>query len=128
MALGGEDSCRWANDNECDEPGIGTDNCTSGTDLTDCAAVAYLRNRTTPVILLLMVSATKLPEGDGTCEAFSDTADCLGRSRPAGLENHFFGRDDRFWLMRHRHLGVLPDRWNCKTARAQERWLAQHLC
>lgn len=96
MALGGEDSCRWANDNECDEPGIGTDNCTSGTDVTDCAAVAYLRNRTDTCNTAFDGICNEASGGDGTCEAFSDTADCLGRSRPAGLENHFFGRDDRY--------------------------------
>ena len=95
MALGGEDSCRWANDGECDEPGIGTDNCTSGTDVTDCAAVAYLRNRTDTCNTAFDGVCNEASGGDGTCEAFSDTADCLGRSRPAGLENHFFGRDDR---------------------------------
>lgn len=95
MALGGEDSCRWANDNECDEPGIGTDNCTSGTDVTDCSAVAYLRNRTDTCNSAFDGICNEVENGNGTCEAFSDTADCLGRSRPAGLENHFFGRDDR---------------------------------
>ena len=96
MALGGEDSCRWANDGECDEPGIGTDNCTSGTDVTDCADVAYLRNRTDTCNTAFDGICNEPGTGDGACEAFSDTADCLGRSRPAGLENHFFGRDDRF--------------------------------
>jgi len=96
MALGGEDSCRWANDGECDEPGIGTDNCTSGTDVTDCADVAYLRNRTDSCFTAFDGVCNEPSNGDGSCEAFSDTADCLGRSRPAGLENHFFGRDDRF--------------------------------
>lgn len=96
LALGGEDSCRWANDGECDEPGIGTDNCTSGTDATDCAAVAYLRNRTDTCNTAFDGVCNEPTDGDGTCTAFTDTADCLGRSRPAGLENHFFGRDDRF--------------------------------
>ncbi|MGJ8609925.1 MAG: trypsin-like serine peptidase [Octadecabacter sp.] len=96
LAIGGDDSCRWANDNECDEPGIGTDNCTSGTDVTDCSAVAYLRNRTDTCNTAFDGICNEADGGDGTCEVFSDTADCLGRSRPAGLENHFFGRDDRF--------------------------------
>lgn len=95
MALGGEDSCRWANDGECDEPGIGTNNCTSGTDVTDCADVAYLRNRADTCNTAFDGICNERDGGDGTCEAFTDTADCLGRSRPAGLENHFFGRDDR---------------------------------
>lgn len=30
------DSCRWAYDNECDEPVIGSGACTSGTDTSDC--------------------------------------------------------------------------------------------
>jgi protease YdgD len=32
----GNDSCRWANDNECDDPDIGTGACTMGTDFSDC--------------------------------------------------------------------------------------------
>jgi protease YdgD len=33
---GGDDSCRWANDNECDDPDIGTGACRMGTDYSDC--------------------------------------------------------------------------------------------
>ena len=36
---GGDDSCRWANDNECDEPDIGTGACRLGTDRSDCRAM-----------------------------------------------------------------------------------------
>jgi protease YdgD len=32
----GNDSCRWANDNECDDPDIGTGACAMGTDYSDC--------------------------------------------------------------------------------------------
>ena len=32
----GNDTCRWAHDNECDEPGIGTGACPSNTDYSDC--------------------------------------------------------------------------------------------
>lgn len=32
----GDDSCRWANDFECDEPGVGTGACSPGTDYSDC--------------------------------------------------------------------------------------------
>ncbi|NWG54883.1 MAG: trypsin-like serine protease [Hydrogenophilaceae bacterium] len=35
----GDDSCRWANDRECDEPDIGTGACALGTDLSDCRAM-----------------------------------------------------------------------------------------
>lgn len=38
-AVAGNDSCRWANDNECDDPDIGTGACTQGTDISDCRAV-----------------------------------------------------------------------------------------
>lgn len=38
-AVAGNDSCRWANDNECDDPDIGTGACTLGTDISDCRAV-----------------------------------------------------------------------------------------
>lgn len=34
--VSGDDSCRWANDFECDEPGVGTGACTAGTDYSDC--------------------------------------------------------------------------------------------
>jgi len=33
---GGDDSCQYANDNECDEPGFGTGACRAGTDYSDC--------------------------------------------------------------------------------------------
>jgi V8-like Glu-specific endopeptidase len=37
----GNDSCRWANDGECDAPAIGgTGACDDGTDATDCRALA----------------------------------------------------------------------------------------
>lgn len=35
----GDDSCRHANDLECDEPEIGTGACAAGTDTSDCRAV-----------------------------------------------------------------------------------------
>ena len=34
--VSGDDSCRWANDRECDEPGVGTGACSPGTDYSDC--------------------------------------------------------------------------------------------
>jgi protease YdgD len=38
-APGGNDTCRWANDGECDDPDIGTGACTQGTDRSDCARI-----------------------------------------------------------------------------------------
>ncbi|WP_417496992.1 trypsin-like serine peptidase [Maricaulis sp.] len=36
----GTDTCRWANDGECDDPGIGTGACDQGTDYSDCWRIA----------------------------------------------------------------------------------------
>ena len=38
-AGGGNDSCQWAHDNECDDPDIGTGACRQGTDYSDCRAI-----------------------------------------------------------------------------------------
>jgi protease YdgD len=35
----GANSCRWAYDNRCDEPGIGSGDCAAGTDTDDCRAI-----------------------------------------------------------------------------------------
>jgi protease YdgD len=35
----GNDTCRWANDGECDDPDIGTGACTQGTDHSDCRRI-----------------------------------------------------------------------------------------
>ncbi|MBI1948566.1 MAG: hypothetical protein HYS27_22960 [Deltaproteobacteria bacterium] len=35
-AAGGNDSCQFANDGECDHPGVGTGACEDGTDISDC--------------------------------------------------------------------------------------------
>ncbi len=111
LAAGGEDSCQYANDNECDEPGIGTGACTSGTDVSDCSTVAYLRNRDDTCDSAFDGVCNEPGTGDGTCAVYSDTADCIGRNRPAGLRDHFFGRDDRFLpqteAMPWRAIGIL---------------------
>ncbi len=36
----GVDTCRWANDGECDDPSIGTGACDRGTDYSDCWRIA----------------------------------------------------------------------------------------
>ncbi|WP_417496426.1 trypsin-like serine peptidase [Maricaulis sp.] len=36
----GVDTCQWANDGECDDPGIGTGACEQGTDYSDCWRIA----------------------------------------------------------------------------------------
>jgi len=40
---GGNDSCQWANDGECDDPDIGTGACTQGTDYSDCHRIRERR-------------------------------------------------------------------------------------
>lgn len=98
MALGGDNSCQWAHDGECDEPGIGLGVCTSGTDTADCAPVADYRNRDNSCQYAFNDICEEQPIGDsGTalCAIDSDTADCLGRTVPTALRDHYFGRDDR---------------------------------
>lgn len=112
LAMGGDDSCEWASDNECDEPGIGTGACTTGTDMLDCESVIFLRNRTNTCNTAYDGICDE-PEdgGTGLCETRSDTADCIGRGRPALAGDHFFGRDDRFLVdvtqMPWRAIGLL---------------------
>ncbi len=36
----GDDTCQWANDGECDDPGLGTGACRQGTDYSDCWRLA----------------------------------------------------------------------------------------
>ena len=95
LAIGSDDSCRWANDNECDEPGIGTGACTSGTDRTDCAAVTVMRNRTNTCETSFNGVCEEPGSGSGSCRMYTDTADCIGRDRPVQLRDHYFGHDDR---------------------------------
>ncbi|MBW7920658.1 MAG: trypsin-like serine protease [Rubellimicrobium sp.] len=95
LAIGGDDSCRWANDGECDEPVIGTGACTIATDVTDCAPVVYLRGRDNSCSTAFDGTCNEPDGGDASCAALTDTADCVGRGRPAGANDHYFGRDDR---------------------------------
>ena len=99
LASGGDDSCRWAGDNECDEPFVGTSlagYCASGSDTTDCAAAAFLRRRDDTCATAFNQVCDEPENGTGTCTIYTDTADCVGRGRPAQIVDHYFGRDDRF--------------------------------
>jgi protease YdgD len=112
FAAGGDESCRYAGDGECDESGIGTGMCTDGTDTADCQPVVFMRNRDNTCDLAFDGQCNETAEGgDGQCVALSDTADCLGRLRPAQLQDHFFGRDDRYLVnataMPFRAVGLL---------------------
>lgn len=99
LAAGGDDSCRWADDNECDEPQVGTmleGYCASGSDTTDCAPAAFLRRRNDSCLTAFNQQCDEPGNGTGLCEPNTDTADCVGRGRPAQIVDHYFGRDDRF--------------------------------
>ncbi|MHA6289078.1 trypsin-like serine peptidase [Maricaulis sp. CAU 1757] len=93
-----DDSCQWANDGECDEPGFGTGACTQATDLSDCGDVIHLRFRNDSCETAFDGVCNEPGVGDGTCEERSDRADCFGRDRPLGINDHYFGRDDRVFM------------------------------
>ncbi|WP_084169207.1 trypsin-like serine peptidase [Brevundimonas aveniformis] len=70
----GDDSCRWANDNECDDPDIGTGACRLGTDRTDCQ---YLRNGEQDACQWANDGECDEPGiGTGACINGSDRTDC----------------------------------------------------
>jgi len=99
LAEGVEDnSCRWANDGECDEPGFGTGACTQATDLNDCGDVIHLRFRNDSCETAFDGVCNEPDVGDGTCAERTDRADCFGRDRPLGINDHYFGRDDRVFM------------------------------
>jgi hypothetical protein len=63
---GGNDSCEWANDGECDEPDV----CASGTDTTDCAAASDGDS-------CIFANDGECDEPD-VCASGTDTTDCRG--------------------------------------------------
>ncbi|MGD2133588.1 MAG: trypsin-like serine protease, partial [Maricaulaceae bacterium] len=70
----GEDSCRWANDLECDEPGVGTGACAVGTDYSDCR---YLREGEADDCRWARDGECDEPGfGVGVCVQGSDMSDC----------------------------------------------------
>jgi protease YdgD len=90
------DSCQWANDGECDEPLFGTGHCVQGTDRSDCGDLVSIRNRLDSCVTAFNgVCDEPGRGGSDQCEARSDRADCQGRARPLGINDHFFGNDDR---------------------------------
>jgi protease YdgD len=95
VRAGGDDSCRWAEDHSCDEPNIGSGVCADGTDATDCRPLYARRNRDNSCAKAFDDICDEPGTGTGRCAIRSDTADCLGRDTPAGIRDHFFGRDQR---------------------------------
>lgn len=93
-----DNSCRWANDGECDEPGFGTGACTQATDLNDCGEIIHLRFRNDSCETAFDGVCNEPGVGDGTCAERTDRADCIGRDRPMGINDHYFGHDDRVFM------------------------------
>jgi protease YdgD len=72
---GGDDSCRWANDNECDEPGVGTGACSAGTDRSDC--IRIIENREDDSCRWARDGECDEPQfGTGACVQGTDRTDC----------------------------------------------------
>ena len=73
----GDDSCPFANDNECDEPGLGTGACQAGTDRSDCwRLIAGVEDDT-----CRFADDGECDEpgyGTGACVQGSDRSDCEG--------------------------------------------------
>ena len=92
------DSCPFANDGECDEPGIGSGACSAGTDTADCKAKrGDAPGAVTPPAAGGADSCPFANDGEcdepgigsGACAAGTDTTDCKaqpggGQSRPSG--------------------------------------------
>lgn len=71
----GNDSCRYANDNECDDPDIGTGACTRGTDYSDCRRIR--ENREDDSCQYARDGECDEPRfGTGACVQGSDRTDC----------------------------------------------------
>lgn len=70
----GNDTCRWARDNECDDPDIGTGACTQGTDYSDCR---HLREGENDSCRYARDNECDEPNfGTGACTQGTDRTDC----------------------------------------------------
>lgn len=70
----GNDTCRWANDNECDDPDIGTGACAMGTDFSDCR---HLRQGENDSCRWARDGECDEPNfGTGACVQGTDRTDC----------------------------------------------------
>jgi protease YdgD len=74
MAKPGRDSCRWANDRECDEPDIGTGACPMGTDYSDCRHLRAGEDDSCPYAHDGECDEPNF--GTGACTQGSDHSDC----------------------------------------------------
>ena len=74
-AGGGDNSCRFAYDNECDHPGVGTGACPPATDVADCRSVAS-RGRGNSCQFAFDGDCDEPGRGTGLCARGTDTQDC----------------------------------------------------
>jgi hypothetical protein len=75
-----DDSCPWAFDGECDEPGIGTGVCLAGTDTFDCSWVRWGLDDSCPWAFDGECDEPGI--GTGVCLAGTDSFDCRGGDTP----------------------------------------------
>lgn len=74
------DTCRWANDRECDEPRYGgTGACPDGTDTSDCRGRGGIGPDSCPWSYSGTCNEARYG-CDGACPSGTDTADCTGTS------------------------------------------------
>ncbi len=72
--VSGNDTCRWAHDNECDDPDIGTGACAQGTDFSDCR---HLRQGEDDSCRFARDHECDEPNfGTGACTQGTDRTDC----------------------------------------------------
>jgi len=77
-----DDSCPWAFDGECDEPGIGTGACLPGTDTFDCAGGGFDGSNTCPWAFDGECDEPGI--GTGACLPGTDAYDCRGAAGDPG--------------------------------------------
>jgi len=68
-----DDSCPWAFDGECDEPGIGTGACLPGTDTFDCRGIAVGPGGGDPIEEDLPPDAERREQALNQCDVWSAT-------------------------------------------------------
>ncbi|MEQ8965201.1 MAG: trypsin-like serine protease [Azospirillaceae bacterium] len=99
-----DNSCAWALDGECDEPGLGSGACEVGTDAWDCGRGGSWG---ADGCFWAFDDTCDEPSGTGLCPVGSDTTDCGGtsgedpgvdRAFDPGSPRAFFGRDDRVYV------------------------------
>lgn len=86
LALLGDDSCRWANDGECDDPQFpGSGACKPGTDRTDCRALAIGGDDSCRWAHDNVCDEPTI--GTGACTVATDVTDCASVAFLRGRDN-----------------------------------------